>query len=196
MAILKPVLSLFIDLNTVLTPRLNDSRFFTTVLTATCHTCELQFLDLGLFLVREYGHSSSNLSRICRCMSDSTKHSVSLLGLQHSPPPTKLNLRRIMFGWFSRRGRKKQNLYARSATTTLIERAITVRTQQKALDGGCSQLERTQRTKFLREPRRTHSTPKPRDNQGLVGRRVRSEDRNGVRACRWASSGALGRHNR
>lgn len=66
-AIFNPVLSLFIDLNTEPTLRLSVSRFFVTVLTATCHTCELQFFVLGLLadlLVNEYGHSSSNLSRI------------------------------------------------------------------------------------------------------------------------------------
>lgn len=99
-ATLNPVLSLFIDLNTELTLRLSVSRFLATVLTATCHTCELQFRARGLFrtdfLVNEYGHSSSNLSRICRWMSDSTMHSVSAPGSQHSPLPMKLNRRRIM----------------------------------------------------------------------------------------------------
>jgi len=99
-ATLNPVLSLFIDLNTELTLRLSVSRFLATVLTATCHTCELQFRARGLvrtdFLVNEYGHSSSNLSRICRWMSDSTMHSVSEPGSQHSSLPMKLNRRRIM----------------------------------------------------------------------------------------------------
>lgn len=99
-ATLNPVLRLFIDLNTELTLRLSVSRFLTTVLTATCHTCELQFRARGLFrtdfLVNEYGHSLSNLSRICRWMSDSTMLSVSAPGSQHSPPPMKLNRRRIM----------------------------------------------------------------------------------------------------
>lgn len=99
-ATLNPVLSLFIDLNTELTLRLSVSRFLVTVLTATCHTCELQFRARGLFrtdfLVNEYGHSSSNLSRICRWMSDSTMHSVSDPGSQHSSLPMKLNRRRIM----------------------------------------------------------------------------------------------------
>jgi len=88
------------DLNTELTLRLSVSRFLATVLTATCHTCELQFRARGLFrtdfLVNEYGHSSSNLSRICRWMSDSTMLSVSAPGSQHSPPPMKLNRRRII----------------------------------------------------------------------------------------------------
>jgi len=71
-ATLSPVLILFIDLNTVLTPRLSASRFLVIVLTATCHTCELQFLlvvfglPLADRLVNAYGHSSSNRSRICR----------------------------------------------------------------------------------------------------------------------------------
>lgn len=99
-ATLNPVLSLFIDLNTELTLRFSVSRFLATVLTATCHTCELQFRTRGLlrtdFLAKEYGHSSSNLSRICRWMSDSTMHSVSVPGLQHSALPMKLNRRRIM----------------------------------------------------------------------------------------------------
>jgi len=105
-AALSPVLSLFTDLNTVLTPRLSVSRFLATVLTATCHTCELQFLlaafglTLADRLVNAYGHSSSNRSRICRCASDSAMHSVSAPGLQHSPLPTKLNFRRIMFRRF------------------------------------------------------------------------------------------------
>jgi len=96
---LSPVLSLFIDLNTVLTPRLSVSRFLAIVPAATRHTCELQFRPaaLGLSLaddrlVNAYGHSSSNRSRICRCTSDS----MSAEGAQHSPLPTKLNLRRIM----------------------------------------------------------------------------------------------------
>lgn len=129
-ATLNPVLSLFIDLNTELTLRLSVSRFLATVLTATCHTCELQFRARGLvrtdFLVNEYGHSSSNLSRICRWMSDSTMHSVSEPGSQHSSLPMKLNRRRIMTAeicvWRfrntgrnppekSRRKRKKKNLF-------------------------------------------------------------------------------------
>lgn len=99
-AALNPVFRLFMDLKIELTPRLRVSRFLATVLTATCHNCELQFLVvLGLLadlLVNEYGHSSSNRSRSCRCVVDSAKHSVSGPDWQHSPP-TKLNLRRIMF---------------------------------------------------------------------------------------------------
>lgn len=52
-AILKPVLNLFIDLKTELILCLRASLFFATVLTATCQTCELQFLDLGLLLDNE-----------------------------------------------------------------------------------------------------------------------------------------------
>lgn len=99
MAALIPVFRLFMDLKTELTPRLSVSRFLATVLTATCHNCELQFLVvLGLLadlLDNEYGHSSSNRSRSFRCVADSAQHSVGEPDWQHSPP-TKLNLRRIM----------------------------------------------------------------------------------------------------
>lgn len=99
-AALNPVFRLFMDLKTELTPRLSVSRFLATVLTVTCHSCELQFLVvLGLLADlrdNEYGHSSSNRSRSFRWVADSAQHSVSGLDWQHSPP-TKLNLRRIMF---------------------------------------------------------------------------------------------------